>query len=101
MKCGLPELHDWLDKVSPVCDFAWDYIRTYPHLCAINAFVPVGKICNTFPARQIPARTEEHWRVLRDAKRLGYIPALRVNFREYGLDEETVKAIRELGATGR
>ena len=83
-----------------MCDFARDYIRTYPHLCAVNAFVPVGKVCNTFPPRLMPMRIEEQWRVLRDAKRLGYIPTMRVNFREYGLDGETVKAIEELTGQG-
>ena len=98
VKCGLPELFSWLDKPSPVCDFAREYIRTYPYLCDINAFGPVGKVCNIFPPCLMPVKIEEHWRVLRDANQLGYIPTPRVNFREYGLDKETGKAIRELGA---
>lgn len=93
---GLREQFAWLDQPSPICDFARAYIRTYPHLCAINAFVPVAKICNTFPARKLPFESAEQWRVIRDAKRLGYIPSLRVNFREHGLDAETIAAIGEL-----
>ena len=70
----------------------------YPHLCAANGFVPTGKVCNIFPKRQIPGRKEELWRVLRNAKRLGYVPGLRLNYRDYGLDEDAAKAIREIGS---
>jgi hypothetical protein len=95
---GLEEMHAWLDKPSPVCRFSRDYTRMYPHLCAANGFVPIGKVCNTFPKRQIPRRKEELWKVLRNANRLGYVPGLRVNYRDYGLDKDTVKAIREIGS---
>jgi len=93
---GLDELFAWLDRPSPVCRFVKDYVHMYPHLCAANAFVPVGKVCNTFPVRQMPRSKEELWKVLRDAKRLDYIPGIRVNYRQYGLDDETRKAIEEL-----
>jgi hypothetical protein len=87
---------DWSNTASPVCRFAEDYLLVYPHLCAANAFVPVGKVCNIMPPRRIPEDTGEHWRVLRDARRLGYLPGLRVNFRRYGLDEDSRKALAEL-----
>ena len=93
----IDELYGWLDNPSPVRDFLNDYIRFYPHLCAADAFVPVGKVCNTFPSRLSPRSSDELWKTLRDARRLGYIPALRVNYREHGLDEQTRRAIRELG----
>jgi len=87
----------WLDKRSPICRFVRDYILFYPHLCAANAFVPVGKVCNTWPARKRPSDTEELWRVLRDWRRLDYLPGLRVNYREYGLDPDSRTAIAEIG----
>ena len=96
VKEGLGELYGWLDKESPVCGFAKDYFHSYPHLCAANAFVPVGKVCNIFPPRRIPRTSEAQWRVLRDARRMDYIPGIRVNYREYGLDHETKEAILEL-----
>ncbi len=86
----------WLDKASPVCRFVREYIIPYPHLCAADAFVPIGKVCNHFPARLRPPDKEVLWKVLRDAKRLDYVPGLRVNYRQYGLDEETKKAIKTL-----
>jgi hypothetical protein len=86
----------WQDKPSPVCRFVKDYCLMYPHLCAANAFVPVGKVCNVCPPRQVPPYTDELMSVLRDAARLGYVPGLRVNYRQYGLDEATKRAITEL-----
>jgi hypothetical protein len=93
---SLEELFGWLDKESPICSFAKEYFYSYPHLCAANAFVPVGKVCNIFPPRQMPRTQEELWRALREAPRMDYVPGLRVNFRQFGLDDETRKAIREL-----
>ena len=86
----------WLDKTSPVCGFVREYIIPYPHLCSADAFVPVGKVCNRFPPRLMPPDNEVLWKVLRDAKRLDYVPGLRVNYRQYGLDAETKKAIKSL-----
>ena len=93
---GVDELYGWLNNESPVCSFAKDYFYSYPHLCAANAFVPVGKVCNIFPPRRIPRTSEAQWRVLRDAERMEYVPGLRVNYRNYGLDLETREAIMEL-----
>jgi hypothetical protein len=95
---GLQEYREpWLEKTSPVCRFVRDYCLFYPHLCAANAFVPTGKVCNIWPKRQIPYDIEEQWRVLRDAKRLDHIPGIRVNYREYGLDDGTREAVKEIG----
>ena len=55
-----------------------------------------GKVCNIFPPRRIPRTSEAQWRVLRDAERMDYVPGLRVNYRDYGLDPETREAIMEL-----
>jgi hypothetical protein len=93
---GVQELYHWLNVESEVCRFARDYGYHYPHLCAANAFVPVGKVCNTFPPRRMPRTSSELWKVLQDARRLDYVPGLRVNYREHGLDEETRRAIAEL-----
>ena len=48
------------------------------------------------PPRQIPPTKELLWHIVRDAKRLDYLPGLRVNYRKYGVDDDTRKAIREL-----
>jgi hypothetical protein len=93
---GVGDLLSWLDQPSPVCDFVADYCRVYPHLCAANSFVEVGKVCNTFPRRRVPRSSEEHWRVLRGARRLHYIPGIRVNYRDHGLDPETRAAVQEI-----
>jgi len=92
----LEKQYEWLSEESPVSNFVGEYVKIYPHLCAANAFVPIGKVCNTFPPRLSPRCSKQLWKVLRDARRLNYIPALRLNYRKYGLDEETKKAIREL-----
>jgi hypothetical protein len=94
---GLDELYAWLNKPSPVCRFAKDYIIVYPHLCAADAFVPIGKVCNLEPPRQMPPTKQEQWKMLAEAKRLDFTPAIRVNYRKYGLDADSRKAIRELG----
>lgn len=88
----------WLNKESAVTSFVSDYIRIYPHLCAANAFVPVGTVCNHSAPLISPRDPSALWSVLHDAKRLGFVPALRLNYREYGLDSETRKAINELSA---
>jgi len=92
---GLREHCAWLDKLSPVCDFVKDCVVYYPHLCAADGFVPVGKVCNVLPPRKLPSDAEL-WHTLRDAKRLRYVPGLRVNYRAYGLDAQTAKALEEL-----
>jgi len=94
----LDELYRWLDKPSPVCNFVKDYVKIYPHLCAADAFVLIGKVCNTFPPRLSPRSKEELRKILRDARRLNYIPGLRLNYRKYGVDEETRKAVQEIAS---
>jgi len=92
----LEELYRWLNKPSPVCSFVKDYIHIYPHLCAADAFVPIGKVCNVFSTRFSPRCPKELLKVTRDALKLDYIPGLRLNYRKYGLDDETKKVIREI-----
>jgi len=95
---NLEELYEWLNKESPVSNFLEEYVKIYPHLCATDAFVPVGKVCNIFPPHRSPRCSKQLWKVLRDARRLNYLPALRLNYRKYGLDDEMRKAIRELSS---
>jgi hypothetical protein len=95
---GLGELYAWLGKPSPVCTFATDYMYSYLHLCAADAFVPVGKVCNVLPERKMPPDSRELWEVLRNAPRYGAIPNLRANYRKYGLDDETRKAVGEIAS---
>ena len=57
---------------------------------------PVGKVCNIAPPRQIPPTKEEQWEVLREAKRMEYVPGIRINYRKFGVDEDTKRALREL-----
>jgi hypothetical protein len=93
---GLDERFFWLNKVSPVCEFVQNYLYILPHLCAANGFVPIGKVCDVYPKRLLYTDREELRRILKDSGRLGYMPALRVNYREYGLDEHAARFIREM-----
>jgi hypothetical protein len=93
---GRAAQYAWLNKPSTVCEFSKKFILVYPHLCSSNAFVPVGKVCNIFPPRQMPLVKSELWDVLSDALRLNYTPGLRVNYRGFGLDADTRRAIKEL-----
>ena len=45
----------------------------------------------------MPPTKQEQWKMLAEAKRLDFTPAIRVNYRKYGLDADSRKAIRELG----
>jgi len=64
----------------------------------MDAFVPVGKIVAIFPPQLTPRPKEELWRIIRNARKLNYIPSLRLNYREYGIDEEAKKAIQEIAS---
>ena len=94
IRLGIEELFAWLDKPSPVCSFARDYTPAYLHLCAVDAFVPVGKVCNILPPRKMPPISAELMRTLSSTHRYGTLPNLRVNYRSYGLDRETREAIQ-------
>jgi hypothetical protein len=96
LESGHDILYGWMDQPSDVCAFVKDYFYPYPHLVAANSFVPVGKIANLYPERKIPLSSAEQFKVMRDARRLGYLPGLRVNYRKYGLDPETRQIIQEL-----
>ena len=89
----------WLDKMSPVWGHLAQYIRLYPHLCNADGFVPSAKVCNIRPPTLLPRDAARLHAVLKDSKRLGYIPGLRLNYREYGIDEEAKRAIREIAQT--
>lgn len=93
---GLREHYAWLGKASPVGSFVKEYIRSYYHLCAADAFVPVGKVCNTLPARKMPFDSQELRDVLANAEDYGVLPNIRVNYREYGLDDESRAFIKTL-----
>ena len=93
---ALDESLSWLNKPSPLIGFTNEFIRPYPHLCAADAFVPVGKVCTCSEAVKSPRETSRLRRILDDAPRLNYIPALRVNYRQYGLDDDTAAYVRSL-----
>jgi hypothetical protein len=97
-RADIARVFGWANKVSTVSSFINEYTLIYPHLCLADSFVPTGKVCNTLAPRQVPESGEALWRVLRDSRRLSYIPGLRINFREYGLDGETIRAIREIAS---
>ena len=86
----------WLNMASPASGYANMFCRVYPHLCAADAFVPVGKVCTCSEAIKSPRETSHLKSVLADAVRLNYIPALRVNYREYGLDSDTAWFVKSL-----
>jgi hypothetical protein len=91
----------WLDKSSPVCRFVSDYIYCYPHLCAPDGFVPVGKVCSIFPPSKLPEDGRELRNLLRRTVKLGAIPGLRLNYRQYGLDNASRMAIQECAESVR
>lgn len=80
-----------------IASFAIDYFRTYPHLCASHAFVPVGKVCNCYPPRRVHAHLEELDSALESACTLDAAPGLRLNYREFGLDERSKEFILGIG----
>ena len=84
----------WLDQPSAVWEHLRRYIILYPHLCASDGFAPTAKVCNIRPPVRVPADAARLRQVLRDADRLGYVPGLRLNYREYGLDDLTREAIQ-------
>jgi len=92
----IEEEYKWLGKQSLVSSFVKDYLYLYPHLGVPTAFVRYYTIGTWVPPPPTPRRREEQWKALRNSRTLGYIPGLRLNYREYGLDQETVKAIREV-----
>jgi hypothetical protein len=93
---GIESVYSWLNKSSSVNNFLKSYLYFYPHLCAADAFVPVGKVTSAFPPRISPKNKKDLWKVLQNARNLQYIPTLRLNYREYGLDIETRKAIQSI-----
>jgi hypothetical protein len=94
---ALAESLAWLDKPSPLVGLTDGFTRIYPHLCHADAFVPVGKVCTCSDAVVSPFDVTRLRRILDDSVRLGYIPGIRVNYREYGLDEHTKAYVASLG----
>jgi len=94
-KGRIKDLLNWLNKPSPVCNFVKNYVYVYPHLCVADGFVPVGRVC--CPSYVGPRTPEEFRKLLLDAPKLNYIPGLRLNYRRYGIDKESERAIRAIG----
>jgi len=93
---SLKKLFGWLNKASSVCGFVKDYVYLYNGYP--DAFVPAKWVGNNFHPRYLTKHSRELHEILRGARRLNYIPGLRLNYRKYGLDEETKKAIKELAS---
>jgi len=91
---GINDKPDWLKKPSKVGNFVRDYVYTW---YGYESFVPGAKIIDIPPPRPSLSK-EELWRILRNARKLNYIPSLRLNYRKYGLDEESKKAIQEIAS---
>ena len=71
------------------------YRRHYLHLCAADGFVPVATVCTIDP-RPHPQTEEElefNRRRFDMSPRFGVLRNIRVNYRDYGLDEETKRRI--------
>jgi hypothetical protein len=92
---GLDERYAWLNKPSPVCGFVSKYIY---YMSSANSFVPVGKISNVYPKRLLYTEQQELWDIMKDGRRLNFIPKIRVNYRDYGLDEHTKRLIGDLNS---
>jgi len=84
-------------KISPLPhEIGKDYIYFYPHLCYAESFVPVGKVCNIDPPKPSSRKKEEIINSIRNARKYNYIPGLRLNYRQYGIDIDSKEIIREI-----
>jgi len=93
---GVYKFNAWLDKTSPICDFAKEYIRYW---APGPGFKPVCHVANIMTQpRKIPVSDKETWRIFHNMIRMNELPNLRINYRDYGLDEQTILALREINA---
>ncbi len=95
---GIERRYAWLDHPSPACRFVRDHL--YFH-CAPDAFVPVGTIVDMNPKWQLYTDPSELYEQLADSPRLGFVPTIKVNFADYGVDEYTKKMIRLVASRGK
>jgi hypothetical protein len=83
---------EWASKPS---DVSWlvtrEYMRVYQHLCSPRGFVPVGTSCNISRVPDsLPEGEAERLRAtLLRSRELHLLYNLRVNYRDYGLDDGT------------
>jgi hypothetical protein len=87
------------DKYSPLAHLILKpYRKMYWHLCGANGFVPVAQVCNCRPEpRPVSEEDREDLRqAFRQAPQFGMTMTMRVNYRDYGLDEETREAVLSL-----
>jgi hypothetical protein len=93
----------WASKPS---DLPWrltgKYMRLYQHLCAPRGFVPAGSSCNIRPvARALPeGEAGRLWAQLERGRERHVLYNLRVNYRDYGLDDGTRRFLLERVVAG-
>jgi hypothetical protein len=73
------------------------YVKFYYHLCTTPAFVPTGTVCDHQPVpaaltAEQQAQAESLWT---GGPRWNILPNLRLNYRDYGLDPRTLRALAE------
>jgi hypothetical protein len=93
-----PSIGDWKPLRS---DLPWKisrlYQRYYLHLCAPGGFVPVGSACsvNPVPASLTEEGIKQTENLLALCRERNMLYTLRVNYRDYGLDEGTRRFLLE------
>jgi hypothetical protein len=93
-----PAVDGWRSARS---DLPWQitgqYQRLYPHLCTSRGFVPVGSVCNVNPVAPSHSleEVEQTRRQLAWCREQRVLPALRMNYRDYGLDSGTRRWLLE------
>lgn len=90
---GIEQRFAWLNNASPACGFVRDHI--YFH-CAPDAFVDVGTVVDMNPKWRLYTDPEELLDQVMDSERLGFLPVLKVNFADYGIDEYTKRFVQHL-----
>jgi len=86
-------------EYSPLAQLIYrPYRQQYLHLCGAQGFVPFVTVCqiNRKPVPISPKELELQRRRFAESKRFGVLPNIRVNYRDYGLDEETNSRILSL-----
>ncbi len=96
------ELNEWRNQYTPIfSNLILDYVKLYPHLCVPEGLVPVAKVCNIEkPPTEVSEEQRKRIReVVMNAGKYGVIPNLRLNYKDYGLDQETKQVIAQLVAS--
>lgn len=93
-----PSIGGW---TPPRSELPWlisrRYQRYYLHLCAPGGFVPVGSACSVDPVKALLEREEikQTQELMELCRQHNLLYTLRVDYRDYGLDDGTKRFLRE------